>query len=853
MIRAGMSVLTLAVACAPVANVKPPAFDPASPVAHQDAEALVHHHLQNGERMLGVEDLVVRSTQIDSLGIAHTRLDQHLGGVPVFGAQAIVHVPSNGASISMTDGLNRDVQVDTRPRRTQDEALAIAKEAFGGLVHRADADLQILRHEGRDHLTWRVQQFGLLDHEPQMPVHFVDAHDGSVVWSYDNLQTARHRETHDANSDWVLPGTLARSELDAPILDDEVDNAHDFAGLAYDYYDTFQGRDSWDAQGATITSVVHYGAAYNNAFWNGQHLVYGDGSAGTFDPLSNALDVVAHEFTHAVTGRSASLIYANESGGLNEATSDIMAAVIEGWNDGWVVNVDTWNVGEDVTQFATALRYMADPTSDGRSIDDYDDYTPGMGVHSSSGIANRAFVEWESDVDVSLEEAGAIWYRGLLYYMSPTTTFPEARLATEQAAIDLFGEGSIEHQSVSAGWDLVDVPAGKTYEVFQTVTVGAQVGGAQPQYVFSPHPEATAVRFTVEGTDGDADLYVRFGSAPTTSLYDCRSHSADSYEICTFDPLQSGNYHAMIDVFSAFSGATIRAWQACEDADGDGFSICAGDCDDTNADIHPDVPELCNDIDDNCDESTDGPDSIDATTWYADTDTDGFGDAASSTISCLPVEGFVEDATDCDDTRDDIHPEAPEVCDDLDTDEDCDGVGDEPDDAQGVNTYLRDRDADGFGDDASPVASCQQDEGLVDVGGDCADEVPEVNPAADEICDELDNDCNGQIDDNPVDGIIFYVDADRDGFGVEQVVACEAPPGTATQDGDCDDTNPAAYPGSDEVPEDGVDQDCDGADPQLPEPPVLVGPAECGCSGTGSTGLEAWMLAALVGVLLRRR
>ena len=231
--------------------------------------------------------------------------------------------------------------------------------------------------------------------EPKLPVIFIDAKTGQEIWRYNNLKHTKNRNTYDTNNSTSLPGTLIRTECSTPSDDSALDAAHEAAGLAHDYYFNVHGRDSFNGSGATITSTVHYNNNYVNAFWNGSQLVYGDGDGDTSDPLT-VTDIVAHEFTHAVTDNSSNLIYANESGALNEAVSDIFGAAIEAYRDG-SVSENTWKIAEEAWTPATAgdaLRYMNDPALAG-DFDYYPDRYIGSndngGVHSNSGIANLAF------------------------------------------------------------------------------------------------------------------------------------------------------------------------------------------------------------------------------------------------------------------------------------------------------------------------------------------------------------------------------------------------------------------------------------------------------------------------------
>ena len=260
---------------------------------------------------------------------------------------------------------------------------------------------------------------------------------------------------------------------------------------------------------------------------------------------------------------------------------------------------------------------------------------------------------------------------------------------------------------------------------------------------------------------------------------------------------------------------SATTWYA--DADGDGFGVgavsvvaCApptgfalddGDCDDTEAAVHPGGTEVCDGLDNDCSGAAD--EGL-LTTYYADADGDGFGDADTAVDACAAPEGHVVDGTDCDDTSDQALPGGTEVCDGLDND--CSGAVDE-----GVTTtYYADADGDGYGDAATAVDACAAPEGHVADGTDCDDDEPAANPGETEVCDGLDNDCSGAVDEDVT--TTYYADADGDGYGVAAVAidACAQPAGFADVAGDCDDTSDQALPGGTEVC-DGLDNDCSGA------------------------------------------
>ena len=263
-------------------------------------------------------------------------------------------------------------------------------------------------------------------------------------------------------------------------------------------------------------------------------------------------------------------------------------------------------------------------------------------------------------------------------------------------------------------------------------------------------------------------------------------------------------------------------WYYDSDADGHGdaaitTSSCTqpgayaaddSDCDDGNAAISPDAAESCNEVDDDCDGTIDEPDAIDAPTWYADGDADGYGDVRVTMISCSQPSAFVADATDCNDGAAAAWPGALEVCDGLDND--CDGVVDE-DSAADALTWYADADADGFGDPGFSVTACSQPAGYESDALDCDDSRLDVHPTGVESCDDVDNDCDGSIDEGAVDAGDWYGDADGDGYGspYDRQRSCDAPAGYVASFTDCNDQIVDVHPNGTELC-DGYDNDCNG-------------------------------------------
>ncbi len=267
--------------------------------------------------------------------------------------------------------------------------------------------------------------------------------------------------------------------------------------------------------------------------------------------------------------------------------------------------------------------------------------------------------------------------------------------------------------------------------------------------------------------------------------------------------------------------ATGSAWYADADADGygdaavstiscsapTGYVLDATDCNDTDAAVNPSAIEVCDSDDNDCDGTTDEADAVDAVSWFRDADSDGYGDASTSLVSCTVPSGYTADDQDCDDTDAAVNPGADEYC-MTSYDDDCDGSINESS-AVDVTTWYRDADSDGYGDPAVSSTGCTAPTGYVSVTGDCDDTDASVFGGASEVCDYVDNDCDGSTDEGVT--TTYYRDVDGDGYGVSTTTIqdCSVPSGYAAVSGDCDDASASAYPGASEVCN-SVDDDCDG-------------------------------------------
>jgi Zn-dependent metalloprotease len=390
----------------------------------------------------------------DQLGMSHVSFEQMAGGVPVFGSRISVHFSPNGKFVTYLSGsVAPGVNVaETDAKLDRDAALARADKALpSGQLVKAPT-LQVYAGSGpvvsgpEARLAWFVW---LIDNRRQVSNEYViDAVDGRVLKVFSKNEQARNRLVYNANNGGALPGTLVRSEGGGATGNKDVDNAYNYSGDTYDMYAQWFGRDSYDAKGATLKSSAHYLNGYENAFWNGIQMVYGDGFA-------SARDVVGHELTHAVTEYTSGLVYEWQSGALNEAFSDVMGETVEWFKNG---SVD-WLMGADLP--IGAIRSLKEPNEyevlGGPSPKQMSEWYAGcednFGVHVNSTIVGHAYYLLATQVGVPT--AAQIFYRGFTVYLGPNSTMEDARSATIQAAIDLYGNGSTQHNKTASAFNSV--------------------------------------------------------------------------------------------------------------------------------------------------------------------------------------------------------------------------------------------------------------------------------------------------------------------------------------------------------------------------------------------------------------
>ncbi|MBI1784742.1 M4 family metallopeptidase, partial [Candidatus Sumerlaeota bacterium] len=271
-----------------------------------------------------------------------------------------------------------------------------------------------------------------------------------------------------------LPGRIVRQSGDPAAADGAVNEAYDGAEAVWNLYMEIFRRNSIDGRGMDLNSTIHYGEEFNNAFWDGSQMVYGDGDGRLFGPFTQDVDIIGHELTHGVTQCEAGLQYQFQSGALNESFSDVFGSLVKQYRAKQTAAQADWLIGEKVllgggyalrSLKAPGTAYLNHPIlgndpqpaamSDYRILPAWQD---NGGVHINSGIPNHAFYLAAMAIGgYAWEKTGWIWFRALTDYLGPKADFLRAARATVQAARDLYGAGGTEEKAVADAWIEVKV------------------------------------------------------------------------------------------------------------------------------------------------------------------------------------------------------------------------------------------------------------------------------------------------------------------------------------------------------------------------------------------------------------
>ena len=586
-------------------------------IAANGTPAMAHTRHEQLLRLDSQSRLVLMARH-DSNGVRNTRYQQTFRGIPVWGEQVIVSEDDSGNVRTLfgskITGLASDLPTRAFVSRAinQGKALGLAKQAAFGAklaatrVERQKATKMIFVDDnGRAHLAWVVDMYAEGNGEPTRPQLIIDARSGKVLKQWEGLTTANGTgpggNQKTGQYEWGSGGiygylnvsqsgstcTMNNTNVRGVNLNGSTGNsttafsytcprntyktinggyspindAFFFGGVITNMYPAYTGYNALTFQ---LIMRVHYSSNYENAFWNGSNMSFGDG-ASTFYPLVSA-DVAGHEVSHGFTEQHSNLVYSAMSGGMNEAFSDMGGEATEYY---WKGSND-FLVGNEIFKGNGALRYMANPTQDGSSIDNAANYYSGIDPHYSSGPYNKAFYKLATTSGWDTPKAFKVFARANAEYWTSNSTYNAGAVGVVQAACDLSYNGqNVKDAFTTVGIDAGSVPTscggsgggggggGGTLTKGTPVTGLSASTGSDVVYTMSVPSGATGLSFNMSGGTGDADMYVKFGSTPTDSSYDCRPYKNGNAETCSFASPSAGTYYVRIKAYSSFSGVSL--------------------------------------------------------------------------------------------------------------------------------------------------------------------------------------------------------------------------------------------------------------------------------------------------------
>ncbi len=504
------------------------------------ANAMVNGNAATAVRRASADAFKASDAIVDANGNEHVRFQREYRGLPVIGGDFVVH-SRNGQLGKVSQTLKSSARPSIVPRISRDQAIVEAGARFESRFIGAPSSRLVIYARGTSPVLAHEVTFNGVkaDQTPTEMHYFVDASSGKILGQWDTVHTARPgsgggtacvaatgtgatmsagnvvlstakcgtqyqlkdptrggghtsnmamktaglgSDFTDADNSWGN-GLLSNSQTVAA-------DAHFGVAMTWDYFKNMFGRQGIANNGVGALSRVHYGRNYANAFWSDGCfcMTFGDGDNGaTILPLV-AVDIAGHEMSHGVTSRTANLIYSDESGGLNEATSDIFGTMVEYYANNASDPAD-YVIGEELfpnnANSYKAIRWMFKPSLDGQSPDCYASGLGNLDVHYSSGVANHFYYLLAEGAvvpagfgagtqagltpaslvcngntaisGIGRSAAQQIWYRALTVYMTSGTNYAGARAATLSAATDLYGGGSAQYNAVAAAWSAVSV------------------------------------------------------------------------------------------------------------------------------------------------------------------------------------------------------------------------------------------------------------------------------------------------------------------------------------------------------------------------------------------------------------
>ncbi|WP_329334518.1 M4 family metallopeptidase [Streptomyces sp. NBC_00663] len=588
------------------------------------------------------EKLVVRDVVKDGNGTVHTRYERTYDGLPVLGGDLVVTSTKADATAAVTKATRATIKVaSVKPQlstaKAERQALSAAKAEKAKSPDVSHAPRKVIwAADGRPTLAYETVVGGFQHDGTPQELHVItDAATGAQLYSWEAIETGTGNtvysgtvnltttqsgstynltdgargghKTYNLNRGTSGTGTLFSGPDDvwgngsASNAESAAADAHYGAALTWDYYKNIHGRSGIRGDGVAAYSRVHYGNQYVNAFWDDSCfcMTYGDGTGNT-NPLVS-IDVAGHEMTHGVTSNTAGLNYSGESGGLNEATSDIFGTAVEFYAAN-SSDVGDYLIGEEINinGDGTPLRYMDKPSKDGASKDSWYSGIGSVDVHYSSGPANHFFymlsegsgakvingVSYNSPTSDGLpvtgigrDKAEKIWFRALTTKFTSTTNYAAARTGTLAAAGELYGTTSAEYKAVQDAWAAVAVGSrsggggggGTSFEntadvsipdngaaVTSSITVSGRTGNAP-----SNLQVAVDIVHTYIG-DLQVQLVAPDGSAYTLKAYGTGG-SADNinttYTVNASSEVANGTWKLRVQDNAAIDTGYINSWK----------------------------------------------------------------------------------------------------------------------------------------------------------------------------------------------------------------------------------------------------------------------------------------------------
>jgi Zn-dependent metalloprotease len=537
-------------------------------------------------------------------GNSITRHQQYHMGVPVWGEAIVSKAPTNALATttpSLTGGMLRNLAQDLPSVKTnvsQAAALQKAKSLAGAQVaSNEQAQLYIKQGEkGPAHLFYLISFINESAKTPSRPFYMIDATSGAVMDKWEGLNhvdgTGPGGNTKTGQYEYQVGGKYgplsvtqsgSTCSLDSPNVFTvnmnggstasaahtftcprntvkaingafaPMNDAHFFGNVVFNMFQSYLGIRPISQK---LKMRVHYNTNYENAFWDGTQMTFGDG-ASTFYPLVS-LDVAAHEVSHGFTEQNSNLVYSKQSGGMNEAFSDMSGEAAEFFARG----SNDWLVGAEIFKATGALRYFANPTQDGRSIDHVSKYTDSMDVHYSSGIYNKAFYTLARTTGWDVKKAFQVMAHANDVYWTSTSTFNAGACGAEKSATDYgYNKADVTAAFAVVGVSCLPPPPPPTTVLTSGVLVSSisLAGGTGRMFSIVVPSGKASLTFKLSGGSGNGNIYSRISTPPTTASYTKRSAGWNNTETITYTSPAAGTYYLLVHASSTVTNTTLLA------------------------------------------------------------------------------------------------------------------------------------------------------------------------------------------------------------------------------------------------------------------------------------------------------